>query len=378
MVIGIEATHAARGQRTGVEEYCYRLIQEFKTIIPSDVRVILYSKEPLTGPLAELPGNWENRVLSWPFKKGWSQVRLAVELWRRPPDIFFAPGQLVPVYCPKRTITTIHDCAFKAVPEAYNFFSRWYLKIMNRLIFNRSSRLITTSQFNIRELSRLYPQLALPPTTAISLGYNQELFVPLADQPFQTKDILERHGIAGPFFISIGRLETKKNTARIVEAFTLFKQRHGTDPAVAAVKLVLVGSPGAGYQQVAAAVAKSPCPADILQLGYVDSADLPILLAAATAFVFPSLYEGFGIPVLEAMAMCCPVIVSTTGALPEIVGGAGMLVNPTDTAALSEAYTRLMSDMAFRLHLCHAGSDRVRAFSWRHTAEQTWQELLRP
>ena len=138
MILGIEASHANKKNRTGVEEYSWQIIQQLKKQIPSDMRVILYSQEPLVGELAVLPKNWEVKILSWPFGKGWSQVRLSLEFLLEPPDVFFAPGQLVPFACPKNTIVTVHDSAFLFEPKSYWWASRWYLKLMNCLIVKKA------------------------------------------------------------------------------------------------------------------------------------------------------------------------------------------------------------------------------------------------
>ena len=140
MVIGIEASHANKEKRTGVEEVCFQIIQELKNIIPTSTRVILYTHKRLNNEIRELPRNWEVKVLKWPLYKGWSQVRLSFELLINTPDIFLAPGQLVPLLCPQKTVSIVHDSAFRVFPKLYNKLARPYLNTMNKMIDRKSKK----------------------------------------------------------------------------------------------------------------------------------------------------------------------------------------------------------------------------------------------
>jgi aspartyl-tRNA(Asn)/glutamyl-tRNA(Gln) amidotransferase subunit B len=176
MVIGIEASHAAKPKRTGVEEYCYQTIQGLKKTIPANVQVILYTHRPLEGALGELPANWSVRVLGWPLSKLWTQLRLSWEfLVHGRPDVFFAPGQLIPFIIPKKTVVTVHDSAFLIFPKTYNTLGRWYLRLMNWLIVRRATTILTPSQFTKDELLRLYSGLAERKIVVTPLGYDAEV-----------------------------------------------------------------------------------------------------------------------------------------------------------------------------------------------------------
>jgi glycosyltransferase involved in cell wall biosynthesis len=380
MILGIEAAHANKKNRTGVEEYCWQIIQELKGVIPSAVRVVLYSSEPLTGPLGELPPNWENRVLPWGLKKGWSQIRLAHELWRNKPDLFFAPGQLVPFWSPKKTVTMIHDSAFEVVPSAYGFFSRWYLRLMNRLILKCSSLIITSTNFNAFELKRLYPGWRLPEIAVIPLAYDTTRYFFDKDlsglKSAEEEAVLKKYQIKKPFILSVGRLEEKKNTRRIIEAFDQVKNKFGSGKH-GDLQLVLVGNPGRGYELIEEALQKSKYSSDIIRPGYVENEEIAVFLKYATLFLFPSKYEGFGIPVLEAMASGCPVIISDAAALPEVAGGAALAVDPNDETALVEAILTLCLNPAERERYHELGLRRVKDFYWKKTALATWGELYR-
>ena len=200
MVIGIEATHANKKRRTGVEQVCFNVIQALKKNIPSNIEVVLYSNEPLRGELGILPPNWSVKILSWPLPKGWSQIRLSLEFLFHPSDIFLAPGQLVPFICPRKTISIVHDSAFKVFPSAYGFLSRIYLDLMNKLLVKKSSLIITPSKFSKDELIKFY-DFNQDKIKVIPWGYEQDKFKILESK----KDILEKYGISKPYIISLGR-----------------------------------------------------------------------------------------------------------------------------------------------------------------------------
>jgi glycosyltransferase involved in cell wall biosynthesis len=375
MFIAIEASHANKPQRTGVEEYSYQIIQGLKKIIPSDVRVVLYSNEPLSGELGVLPLNWSVKILRWPFKKLWSQIRLSWEFIFYPPDIFFAPSQLVPIFCPKNSIVMIHDNAFVAHPRAYRFFGRQYLKLMNQLIVRKAKIILTSTEFNKRELIKYYGNDVGEKTVVIPLAYDESKFfvAGLIQNKYltKTKKILEKYFIERPFIISIGRLEEKKNTKRIVQAFNLL--RSGVSKLE--VQLFLIGNPGAGYVDVKKEIDNSPYKKDIITPGWVEADELLYLLQSASVFVFPSLYEGFGLPALEAMACGCPVILSKDNALEEVTMEAGVYVNPLNPEEIASAIEKFISNADYRQQKITAGLARARLFSWEETAKKSWEAI---
>lgn len=361
MLIGIEAAHANRSNRTGVEEYCYQIIESLKTTIPPEERVILYTNKPLHGDLAKIPKNWKIKVLRWPFQKMWSQVRLSLEFIFHKPDVFFSPGQLVPFFCPKRTVTMIHDSAFMVYPKMYKFFGRHYLSWMNKRVIKSSSLLITSTDFNKKELIRLYGANISKKIAVIPIAFKK-----LTVNQFEPKKI----GVTKPYILSLGRLETKKNVRQLIHAFTVVKQRDN-------VQLVLAGKPGVGFKRIEKEIEECPYKEDIINLGYVDAADLGGLLKKATVFAFPSLYEGFGMPVLEAMDIGVPVIAADIEALREVGGQAAIFIDPMDTKTFADKLHELIIDMGEQIKYQHQGRERATLFSWENTAKATWEAIAK-
>ncbi|KPJ85095.1 hypothetical protein AMJ57_04320, partial [Parcubacteria bacterium SG8_24] len=155
LTIGIDASRANARQRTGTEWYAYHVIRELRDIIPDTYRVILYSKEALRDGLEDLPSHWESRVLAWPPRKLWTQLRLSWEMYRRPPDMLFVPAHALPVILPRKAVTTLHDVAFMAYPQAYRPLERIYHRFAARFAVRRA-RILTVSEFSRREIVRYF------------------------------------------------------------------------------------------------------------------------------------------------------------------------------------------------------------------------------
>jgi len=376
MLIGIEATHANKAQRTGVENYCWHIIQGLKKQIPSSVRVVLYSNKPLLGELGVLPENWEVKILRWPFKKLWSQIMLSLELLFHPPDIFFAPAQLIPLFSRvKKTVVTIHDSAFLVFPKAYNFCGRQYLKWMNKMIVKKSSLIITPSEFSKQELLKQYchSRECGNPVVVIPEAYDNRIFriIEILKQVQDDKSILKKYNLSKPFVMSLGRLEEKKNTAGIIKAFEILKKDQKNNE----LKLLLAGSPRVGFEKVKQALDSSEFKADILTPGWISEENAVSLFNLASVFVFPSFYEGFGLPVLEAMACGCPVVASAGNSLKEVGGESVLYVDPGNANDIAAAINKLLHDENLRAEKIKSGLERVKNFSWEKAAKSTWEAI---
>lgn len=368
MLIGIEASRANKPAKTGVEWYAWHVIQELKRLTPGDKNSwILYTNAILQGGLEALPENWYEVRAKWPFPFGWTQFRLAWEMIHRPTDVLFVPGSTMPRIVPKKTVVTIHDMGFHHLPKLYKKRQVHIHEIAVREAVKRATRIITVSEFTGRDLVQSYG--ADPSRIAITpLGVDHGLYRPITDVA-AIEECLTRHHLSRPFFMTVGRIEAKKNILMLINAFTQFKARQGIGSPY---KLVLAGIPGFGYEEVKRAIAASPVKDDIKELGYLAEADKPLLLNAASALIHPSKYEGFGIPVLEAMACGCPVLTSTAASLPEVAGeGNALFFSPDDVEALIAQMQHVVSDDAVVTKLKEAGIARAAGFTWEQTAKLT-------
>ena len=367
MVIGVDASRANKTQKTGVEWYSYHLIQGFKKIPlkPGD-KFILYSQSKLKGELAHLPDNWQNKVLSWPFKYIWTQIRLCWEVFINPPDVLFVSAHCLPIFCRAKSAITIHDLGFKRFPQVYSFWQRIYARFVHWWAVKKANQIIVPSEFTKKELIEMY-QTKEDKIATIFEGYDKKTFCLIKDQK-KISSVLKKYQIKESFFLYIGRLEKKKNIKGLIQAYDKLCALRSKPP-----KLVLIGKPGYGYSEIKDQINKNK---NIITPGYVKFNDLPYFYNKATAFIFPSFYEGFGLPILEAMACGCPVLASNAGSIQEIGGQAVLYFNPNKPEELTNILKKILIDRDLKHKLIQKGLERIKGFSWEKCAQETIVELL--
>jgi glycosyltransferase involved in cell wall biosynthesis len=259
-------------------------------------------------------------------------------------------------------VITVHDLGFVNVPDSFPFALRALLRVLVPWSMARASQIITVSEFCRRDILARYP-IQRDRITAIPLGVDTR-FRPRA--PDDVLAVLGRHGLRPGFFFSLGRLNRRKNLERLIQAYTTLRTKGVTE-----APLVIGGKPDYGTREVRRRVQRSGEAPGVVFTGLIPDEDLPTFYSAAACFVYPSLFEGFGLPVLEAMACGTPVVVSNRAALPELVGEAGVLVDPENVNALAQAMTRVVTDRAAAADLRRSGLARSRQFSWEETAQRT-------
>jgi len=361
MLIGIDASRANREEKTGVEWYSYYLIQELKKIpLNNGINFILYTPNKLKGELAVLPKNWQEKILKWPLKYLWTQVKLSWEMFKNSPDVLFIPSHALPFFIPKKikTVITLHDTGFRRYPKAYSFWQRFYTNFVYRNAVKKATKIIVPSNFTKNELINLY-HAKTEKIKVVYFGIDKNLFKPTIDQK-----ILEKYRIKKPYILFVGRLEEKKNIKNLISAFLLLNQP---------MQLVLVGKPGYGYKEIKKLILRSK---NILEIGYVRRNDLPYLYSAAELFILSSFYEGFGFPGLEAMACGCPVIAANQTCLPEIYGPAAIYFDPNSIKEIAGRVEEIINNKSLRKELIKKGFEQVKKYSWERCARETLQILL--
>lgn len=369
MIIGIDASRAFLPERTGIEEYSYRVIENLAKIFPGDVRVILYVKKIKDQKRKQdfvIPANWEVCEVGW--KRLWTQGGLAWEMFRRPADVLFVPAHTVPWIHPKKTVVTIHGLEYEKCPEGYTFWERAYMRFSIRMSCRWASSVVAVSENTKRDLVSLYgiPERKIQ---IISEG--------IAEESGQEKNAVKvRERISSLFgkkyIVSIGRVEERKNMRRIIEAFDILKKEFSIPH-----NLVFAGKDGYGARVARKRAKKSPYRDAIVFTGYVGEEEKRGLLRNAEALIFPSLYEGFGLPILEAQAEGVVVVTSNISSLPEVAGGSAMLVDPYDVRSIAEGIYTVLSDKETRSAFITMGFRNVRRFSWSACARRIARILLR-
>lgn len=356
MRIGIDISRLATDQRTGTERYTYEVLAALAAD-PGPHTYMLFCRENPTH-LPVLPPQMTVRVLPW--GKLWTHLRLAWELLVDTPDVLFVPSHVVPWNTPllrqMRVVTTVHDLGFLHFPAAHTRFQNTYLRLTTRWAALVAHRIIAISQATARDLIT-YTGLPAARVQVIPHGVAPD-FNPShrSEQPY------------GRYFFTVGTLQPRKNLRRLIEAFLQM-------PATSTTQLVIAGRTGWLDEALAQQVRDTPAGQRIHFLGYIPDAALYGLLASARAFVFPSLYEGFGMPVLEAMASGTAVVCSNTSALPEVAGDAAVFFDPLSVASITAALVQVDTDDALVAQCVAAGLERVRGYTWAQTGAQTLQVL---
>lgn len=361
--IGIDYT-AAVHQTAGIGRYSREMVRALAAAPAKfDYRLFVADANRMTRPL--LPASnfaWcPTRLTERWLARLWYRLRLPlpIESWTGPLDLFHAADFFLPPVRPgTRTIVTIHDLSFVRLPETVmpgmaNHLNKWVPRSVQR-----ADHVIAVSEATRQDLIELYQT----PPEKISVLYHGVTpdFKPVLE-PDKLSGVRQKYNLGQqPFILSVGTIQPRKNYRRLIQAFATL------DPALA---LVIVGSKGWNYADVLAEITHQNLAKRVHLLGFVADADLPALYSAANLFVYPSLYEGFGLPVLEAMACGTPVVASNQSALPEVVGEAGLLVDPADIEAMAAAMAHVLSDTGLRQTLAEAGPARAAQFTWAGMAD---------
>jgi len=353
-IIGIDASRALSAAPTGTEGYSYHLIRALLPHLDEQYSARLYLRtvpDPAAFPGAEL------HVI--PLPRLWTHVRLSWEMARHTPDLLFVPAHVIPPVRPKRTLVTIHDLGYRYFPEAHPRRQRLYLDWSTRWNVRVASHILADSCATRDALMQEYGIAASKITVAYP-GYNSDL-APVRDARTLAA-VQTRYAIPGPYILFIGRLQPRKNLVRLIEAFARLA------PDRPDLSLVLAGPTGWLAEPIRARVHELGLEERVLFPGYIAETDKAALISGAQVFAYPSLYEGFGFPALEAQACGVPLLASNISSLPEVVGDGGMLVDPLDEIAIAEGLARLLDDVMLRRTLVALGSANLRRFSWEATA----------
>jgi glycosyltransferase involved in cell wall biosynthesis len=361
MLIGIDASRATSAAPTGTEIYSRELI---RALLALDQRnqYRLYTRERAAESFLasrELRiTNYELRNI--PFPRLWTHARLSYEMLTRAPDVLWVPAHVLPLIHPRRSFVTIHDLGQVHFPEAHPATQRAYHNWAVWWNARRATRLFADSESTRDDLARFFrvPQEKI---TVVYPAYDAQLYRPIRDAAMIEKT-RAKYRVGKDYILTIGTIQPRKNYARLIEAFTKL--------SIDNCQLVIVGKRGWLSDEIFARVEKSNLQSLISILDYVPASDLPALICGARVFAFPSLYEGFGLPILEAHACGTPVVCSMTSALPEAAGDAALFFDPLDVDAIAGAIQRAWTDDALRAKLIARGFENVKRFSWEVSARQ--------
>ena len=365
MKIGIDASRFNLSGGTGVEHYSVKIIQGLIDYFKHHKKntLILYSPRKLT---LYKTGTIKHKII--PFPRLWTKIRLSFEMLLHKPDVLFVPSHVLPYFSPKKAIITIHDVAFVHLKKEYSHFQYWYLKKTTKYAVKKASTIIVPSFATQQDLIKFF-KCPSEKIVVIPHGCDFEIKKLTTEKD---SEILTKMGLSKKdnFFLFIGRLENKKNIKRLIDAFLSFNE---TFPNW---KLILAGKRGQGFNEIFKKAIKSNAFKRVLMPGYITENEKHVLLKYCDAFVFPSLYEGFGFPILEAYTYHKPVITSQEASIPEVAGNGAIYVDAHKTSSIKEGMEQLIKNPALKESTVAMQNTVLSKFKWDKAIKKTIEVLI--
>jgi glycosyltransferase involved in cell wall biosynthesis len=376
MRVGI-ITFGGDGGKSGISRYIIKLLEQFDSVADGpELEVVVYAnEESIFLPSAERisPFCYSERLRNPVLNVAWHQIGLPLLCCRRGYDILFLPAanRRMPFWVPCPTVGTVHDFSSTHVEGKYDPARMFFIKRVTPVLIRRLDMVLTVSQSSKNDIVNV---CGIPEERIVVTPNGVDLDIYF---PFDRERALERirniYGVHPPYILYVSRLEHPgKNHVRLIQAFSRLKERTGIHH-----NLVLAGSKWSRAEEVYQAAAQSRYSKDITFMGFVDGADLPSLYRGADIFAFPSLFEGFGMPILEAMACGTPVVCSNLSSMPEVAGDAALMFDPYQEEDICVKLEEMIIDEDIRKRCVQKGLDRSKTFSWSNTARTTLEIIRR-
>lgn len=365
MTIALQVSDLDHARIDGTRIYIHELLRRFGSLAP-ETRFALYHQRPFNSVFSPPTfTNYEEHRLPFPF--AWMQTRFAAHLFRNPPERLFLPIQAGPLFLPTKlpVTATIHDLAFRRFPETFPLTHRVKLNLLLETIVRRANRLIAVSDSTRRDLLEFFPNLSPERVQVIHHGFNQEYFGHLLTVEEISLQLAPYALRPGSYILYVGALQPRKNLVRLIRAFEQLKDQHPE------ATLVLAGEAAWLAREIFAARERSVYRDAIVLTGRTSFEAVRALYQGARIFAFPSLYEGFGLPLLEAFAARVPVLTATNSSLPEVAGDAALYCAAEDVHDMAEKLATLWTDTTLREQLIRLGGQRLQEFSWDTCARET-------
>lgn len=371
MIVGIDGNEANIEKRVGVNEYAFRLLENLQKLsgeAQNRLKLIVYLKER---PLPDLPKETQNfKYKIIPGGGAWVLTKLTPNLFfgRPRPDVFFTPSHYIPPFAPMSRVCSIMDLGYLKFSGQFKKIDFWQLKIWSAISILVSKAIIAISNSTKEDIVRHYP-FAKNKIYITPLAYDKEKFntaIPDSD----VRRIRNKYSIVHDYVLYLGTLKPSKNVEGLIEAFSKLE---GQNPDL---RLVIAGKKGWMFDTIFKKAENLGIKDKVVFTDFVPEEDKPALIAGAKVFVLPSFWEGFGLDVLNAFGCGVPVVASNVGSLPEVVGNAGILVDPNDTESIAQGISKvLLASKSQYNSLVRKGFVQAARFSWEKTAYETLKIL---
>ncbi|MBI4036771.1 glycosyltransferase family 4 protein [Candidatus Daviesbacteria bacterium] len=362
MIIGFDGSRAFLGERSGTENYSFQLLRALSKIDKTNQYIIYIRPQPITYTIVDhigkLSDNFQFKVINWP--RLWTQGGLAARTFTDKLDVLFIPAHTLPVVRKPglKTVVTVHDLGSEYLPRMHQVKQRLYLSFMQKVQLQGATKIIAVSKATQNDLVK---KIGLDPhkISVIYEGFDKQSFSSNKQSFSSNKDLFKPVKKEKNYFLFVGTVQPRKNLGRIIKAISCTKEN-----------LVIVGQKGWLSDEIYALPKKLGIENRVKFLGYLPDEKLPALYLGAIALVFPSLFEGFGLPILEAQASGCPIITSNVSSMPEVAGKGAILIDPYNIDEIVNAMIKVQ-DEKIRGQLIRAGFENIKRFSWEKCAVQT-------
>lgn len=368
MIIGIDGNEANVEKRVGIGEYAFQLLWRLRMLQVPEVQFHIYLKEPPNKELPPKNKQWHYRVFG--PKKLWTQWRLPLDLYTHfpRPDVFFTPSHYAPRFSPVPTVVSVMDLSYLHFPELFAKKDLVQLKQWTAYSVRNAKKILTISASSKNDIIKAY---GVSEDRVIVTYPGIKESITLTPHVYSMNELQAKYGISKHFILFVGTLQPRKNIGRLIEAFNKVIKSKSENPHMKDLQLVIVGKRGWLYEEILAKPKELEIGDRVTFLENINDEELALFYKNALCYVLPSLYEGFGLPVLEAMQRGCPVIISNISSLPEAGGEAALYVDPKNVSDIAQKIEQLVTDEKLRKQLKEKGFEQVKKFSWEKTAKET-------
>jgi len=361
------------GERAGVGHYTYALVHALVPLTTKDELVLFFDhRMPNNAMMKALAAHKHVKIVRFPLSQykrylpfGYSHVVVANTLRKQNLDVFHAPAYSIPYQYRGTSVVTIHDLAIYPHPEWFPSKQKFSTAVLVPSSVKRATKIIAVSQATAKMVSD-YFNADTRDVPVVYEGFSKTQKIP---KKIRTQ-ILNTVGVHGRFFFFVGTIEPRKNLEALVKAFDGYMEKN---PRYRDTQLVLAGAKGWKHERIFRSIARARWSMNIRYLGYITAEQKTALLQSCTAFVFPSLWEGFGLPVLEAASMGVPVLTSKISSLPEVCGDGAVYVNPRSNTSIQKGLSLLAKNSRKRADVAKKGKAHAKQFSWERCAKETYQ-----
>ena len=371
MIIGIDGNEANQENLVGIGQFALNVINQLEKI-DKENEYWIYLKEPPKSHFPPERKKWKYIIFG--PSKAWTQFALPLKLFTqsKKPDVFFSPSHYAPRFSPVPTVISIMDLWHHRHPEQFAKKDLYQLTSWEKYSVKNASRIVTISEFSKSEISEFYQY----PKEKIKLAYPGINQYRVQSTEYKEDEVKKKYKIDGKYLLYLSTLQPKKNLSNLLIALSIIISQYPFPEGIPSILLVIAGKKGWLYEEIFTKVKELKLENNVIFTGFISEEDKPYLIKGAECFIMPSFYEGFGIPVVEAMALGVPVAISNVSSLPEVGGEAAFYFDPENPQEIAETIAKVLKlDSLKKSKVIETGKKQAQKFTWEKTAKNILQVL---